>query len=77
MNNKVMSNTVLETSITDKKEQSKVNYEWLFQLIASLSWVVSVFVYGIEGAGDWLQLLAASSWTMANIFSYINQKSNK
>ena len=60
--------------MTDKKVQTKVNYEWLFQLIASLSWVISVFVYGIESAGDWLQLLAASSWTVANIFSYLNQK---
>lgn len=74
MNEKVINNTLIETPMTDKKVQTKVNYEWLFQLIASLSWVISVFVYGIESAGDWLQLLAASSWTVANIFSYLNQK---
>ena len=30
----------------------------------------SVFVYGSFSAGDYLQLLAASAWTIANIFSF-------
>ncbi|MGB0717268.1 MAG: hypothetical protein ACPGXK_15425 [Phycisphaerae bacterium] len=41
--------------------------EWLGQTVASLSWIASVFAYGITGPGDWLQLLAASSWLVANI----------
>ena len=41
--------------------------EWLGQTAASLFWVASVFTYGISRAGDWLQLLAASSWLVANI----------
>lgn len=40
---------------------------WLGQTTASLAWIVSVFSYGISGTGDWLQLLAASSWFLANI----------
>ncbi len=41
--------------------------EWLGQTLASLFWIVSVFTYGISAIGDWLQLLAASSWLVANI----------
>ena len=31
-----------------------------------LCWIISVFVYGIEGPGDWLQL-GASFWMVSNI----------
>ena len=41
--------------------------EWLGQTAASLFWITSVFTYGISAAGDWLQLLAASAWLVANI----------
>ncbi len=41
--------------------------EWLGQTIASLCWIISVFVYEISGPGDVLQLCAASAWLMANI----------
>ena len=41
--------------------------EWLGQTVASLCWIVSVFVYGISSAGDVLQLCAASAWLLANI----------
>ena len=74
MKNEVMDDEIISGGLAEKKEQAKIDLEWLFQTIASLSWVVSVFVYGIEGAGDWLQLLAASSWTVANIFSFLNKK---
>lgn len=46
--------------------------EWLGQMIASLCWIVSVFVYGISSTGDWLQLSAASAWFIANIASVMN-----
>lgn len=39
---------------------------WLFQLLASLAWVASVFVYGSFETGDVLQLSAALSWTLSN-----------
>ena len=41
--------------------------EWLGQTVASISWGASVFVYGISSAGDWLQLIAASAWLVANL----------
>jgi len=50
------------------------SFEWLGQTIASLSWIVSVFVYGISSTGDWLQLLAASSWMVSNIASILSFK---
>lgn len=49
--------------------------ELLGQTIASIAWAVSVFSYGISSTGDWLQLLAASSWFFANMASYMNQES--
>ncbi|MFN3190008.1 MAG: hypothetical protein ACE361_05745 [Aureliella sp.] len=48
--------------------------EWLGQTIASLCWIVSVFVYGISSLGDWLQLAAASAWMVANIASVAGDK---
>ena len=50
--------------------------EWLAQTTASLCWIVSVFAYGISSTGDWLQLLAASSWLIANLSSLANTESN-
>ncbi len=46
--------------------------EWLGQMVASICWIVSVFVYGIDGPGDWLQLSAASAWFVANVASVMN-----
>ncbi|MEM6470511.1 MAG: hypothetical protein AAF802_13225 [Planctomycetota bacterium] len=46
--------------------------EWLGQTIASLSWICSVFVYGISSTGDWLQLLAASAWFVANMAALVD-----
>ena len=44
--------------------------EWIGQTLASLFWIVGVFAYGgPEGLGDWLQLMAASSWMLSNIAS--------
>jgi len=52
--------------------------EWLGQTVASLCWIVSVFVYGyavsdelIMSTGDWLQLMAASCWFISNISAVI------
>ncbi len=43
--------------------------EWIGQTVASVCWIASVFTYGISSGGDWLQLLAASSWLLANLAS--------
>ena len=45
--------------------------EWLGQTAASLCWIASVFTYGISSSGDWLQLLAASAWLLANIAAIV------
>ena len=62
--------------------QSRINkmtsIPWLGQTLASLCWIVSVFVYtnGSEmSTGDWLQLAAASCWMVSNIASIIEIKS--
>ena len=43
--------------------------EWIGQTIASISWICSVFLYGISSSGDWLQLVAGFAWFTANIAS--------
>ena len=40
---------------------------WFGQTMASISWIASVLIYDLNSAGDWLQLLAASSWLLANL----------
>ncbi len=45
--------------------------EWLGQTVASLCWIASVFFYGLEGIGDYLQLGAASAWLLANVASLL------
>ena len=50
--------------------------EWLGQPVASLCWIVSVFLYGIEKAADVLQLVAASSWLVANVASVLKPESS-
>ena len=50
--------------------------EWLGQTVASLCWIVSVFLYGIEKAADVLQLVAASSWLVANVASVLKPESS-
>ena len=54
----------------NKKLKSNVSTLWLCQLIASASWVASVFVYGSFAPGDFLQLLAGTAWTISNLISF-------
>jgi len=60
--------------------EKMMSVEWLGQTIASLCWIVSVFVYSDgslpEGNGDWLQLIAASSWMISNMSSILPKKEN-
>ncbi len=41
--------------------------DWLGQMLASIFWIVSVFIYNEYGTGDIFQLLAASAWFVANV----------
>ena len=54
----------------NKESWIKVKLVWFFQLIASVSWMVSVFTYGLNESADYLQLLASSAWTVSNIINY-------
>ena len=55
-----------------------LSFEWLGQTLASMCWIISVFVYesdvNLWSNGDWLQLAAASSWMLSNIASVVNFK---
>ena len=55
-----------------------LSFEWLGQTLASMCWIISVFVYesdvNLWSNGDWLQLAAASSWMLSNIASVVNVK---
>jgi len=48
--------------------------EWLGQTVASGCWIGSVWVYGISSTGDWLQLLAACSWMVANLAALVGDE---
>ena len=60
--------------------EKMLNVEWLGQTIASACWIASVFVYSggslPKDTGDWLQLIAASSWMIANMASILSIKEN-
>ena len=56
---------------SETRMSKALSLEWLGQTLASLCWIISVFVYGIEGAGDWLQLGAASCWMLSNIATIV------
>jgi hypothetical protein len=43
---------------------------WLFQVIASSTWTVSVLLAGLDSASDWWQLLASTAWTVGNVLSF-------
>ena len=58
------------TSIQGRSRLARaLRVEWLGQTAASLCWISSVLTAGISSRADWLQLLAACSWLLANIAS--------
>ena len=62
------SENLNNTNNTSESVLSKsLQLDWLGQMLASLLWAVSVFVYGISSTGDILQLGAALAWTVANL----------
>ena len=50
--------------------------KWLGQTAASLCWIGSMLVYGLESGGDWLQLCAASAWLLANIATLVTAEAD-
>ena len=66
----LMNETARESAATGEARgrwTRLLRIEWLGQTVASLCWIASVLTYGISAAGDWLQLIAASSWLLANL----------
>ena len=75
LNNNEETNNSASQSNTSQTRMGKMrSIEWLGQTIASGSWIVSVFVYGLESTGDYLQLVAASSWMLSNIAAVVVNK---
>ena len=66
----------ISTAPIQTRLEKMSSLEWLGQTVASLCWIISVFSYGINSTGDWLQLLAASSWMLSNISSILAIDSN-
>ena len=66
-----LDNVSISSSINQTRLAKMLSFEWLGQTLASLCWIISVFSYGISSTGDWLQLMAASSWMISNIASVI------
>ncbi len=56
--------------------RKRLGFEWYGQTTASVCWIASVFASGIDGAGDLLQLLAASAWLTANIATLVGKRRN-
>jgi|GEM_PF-2246761 len=51
---------------------SALRVEWLGQTVASLCWIGSVLCYGVESAGDYLQICAALAWLIANVATLVS-----
>ena len=64
--NNVNQNTAI-TESNNSRISKIMSLEWLGQTVASGAWIVSVFVYGLASTGDYLQLVAASSWMLSNL----------
>ena len=72
-----MSTTTDNPEVSTTAPREPLRLSWYGQTIASLCWIASVFTYGIDGAGDLLQLMAASAWLVANIFTAVTTLKNR
>ncbi len=50
--------------------------KWLGQTAASVFWISSMLISGVESGGDWLQLCAASAWLLANIATLVTAEAD-
>ena len=71
---KSVEKAVADSSPIQARLARVLRIEWIGQTVASLCWIGSVLAYGISSGGDWLQLLAASSWLVANIAAAVTIK---
>ena len=65
-------NIEIPSKTSPTRIEKMMSVGWFGQVLASMFWILSVFSYGITTSGDWLQLLAASSWMMSNIAAIIS-----
>ena len=68
---------IRNVSTTEKRPLTAIKLDWLGQMLASMLWAISVFVYGISSTGDILQLCAALAWMAANIAAFVNDTPKK
>ncbi|MEM7812481.1 MAG: hypothetical protein AAF532_13480 [Planctomycetota bacterium] len=59
-------NVASKTAVPGRRNMT-IRLSWAGQMVASVFWAVSVFVYGEFALGDWIQLAAAVSWGIANV----------
>ena len=59
---------------TKRRRPLFLRVEWLGQMAASLLWIASCMVVGVESAGDWLQVGAASAWMIANLAALVSSE---
>ena len=71
---KVVEEADADSSSIQARLARVLRIEWIGQTVASLCWIGSVLAYGISSGGDWLQVLAASSWLVANIAAAVTIK---
>ena len=72
-----MSATTDTPEVSTPAPKNSLRLDWYGQTAASLCWIASVFTYGIDGAGDILQLFAATAWLVANIFTAVTTLKNR
>ncbi len=53
--------------INKKKIFHRININKSLQLLASVSWMVSVLIYGLNSSADYFQLIASCAWTVSNL----------
>ena len=73
-----MSLEVESSSRAEERDKSSASpkfmkVEWVGQTAASLCWICSMYFYGLDSYGDWLQLAAGLAWFIANIASMNEQ----
>ena len=63
--------------ITVKRGINSESIQVFCKFIASLSWMTSILVLNSYDAANSLQLIAASAWTISNLFSCQNLAKTK
>ena len=71
-----MNHKIDIVEVSTPMPRKRLGIEWYGQTAASVCWIASVFASGIDGAGDLLQLLAASAWLTANISTLLGERRN-